>query len=194
MTIVHDVDVLQRFNIISNYDYGCLAKIPLGLLPTTISMSFSEVQLPIVKGPSLLHSSNQEINPSVGSQQFLVEDLVKVSTPNKFKPPSPQPQPKPIVHSNVAIRKELILKASVELEKDMNDEEVEEEGSDKDEMEEGEESEELEGVGGPINPQMKNLESFHASKSKKVMKSPLKKTTKKVKKLVAKHVGIATTT
>jgi hypothetical protein len=142
----------------------------------------------------MLHSSNQEINPSVGSQQFPIEDLVKVSTPNKSKPPSPQPQPKPIVHSNVAIRKELILKASVELEKDMNDEEVEEEGSNKDEMEEGEEFEELEGVGGPINPPMKNLESCHASKSKKVMKSPLKETTKKVKKLVAKQVSIATTT
>jgi hypothetical protein len=68
----------------------------------------------------------------------------------------------------------------VELEKDMNDEEVEEEGSDKDEMKKGKEFEEHEVVGGPINPPMKNLESCHARKSKKVMKSPLKKTTKKV--------------
>ncbi len=179
---------------ISNYDCGCLAKIPLDLLPTTISMSFSKVQLPIVKGPSMLHSSNQEINLGVGSQQFLVEDLVKVSTSNKSKPPSFQPQLKPIVHSYVAIRKEWILEASVELEKNKNDEEVEEEGSDKDEMEEGEEYEEHEGVGGLINPLMKTLESCHASKSKKVMKSPLKKTTKKVKKLVAKRVSIAITT
>jgi hypothetical protein len=72
----------------------------------------------------------------------------------------------------------------VELEKDMNDEEVEEEGFDKDEMEETEESKEHEATSGPINLPLKNLKSFHASKSKKVMKSPLKKTTKKVKKLV----------
>jgi hypothetical protein len=89
MIVVYDVDVLQKFNIISNYDYGCLVEIPLGLPPTTISMSFLEVQLPIVKSPSMLHNSNQEINPNVGSQQLPVEDLVKVSTPNKSKPPSP---------------------------------------------------------------------------------------------------------
>lgn len=87
-------------------------------------------------------------------------------------------QPKPIIHSDVAIKKELILEASVELEKNMSDE-VEEEGFDKDEMEEGEEFKEHE-VGGPTNLPMKKLESCHANKSKKVMKSPLKKRTKKV--------------
>jgi hypothetical protein len=87
----------------------------------------------------------------------------------------------------------LILEASVELEKNMSDEEVEEEWFDKDEMEEGEEFKEHE-VGGPTNLPMKNLESCHANKSKKVMKSPLKKRTKKVLKLVAKWVSIATIT
>jgi hypothetical protein len=44
------------------------------------------------KSPSILYSSNQEINPNVGNQQLHVEatkDLAKVSIPNKSKPPSP---------------------------------------------------------------------------------------------------------
>jgi hypothetical protein len=69
-------------------------------------MSFLEVQLLIMKGPSILYSSNQEISPSVGNQQFHVEateDLAKVSTPNKSKPPSPQPQPKPTTHAKLRL-------------------------------------------------------------------------------------------
>jgi hypothetical protein len=41
--------------------------------------------------------------------------------------------------------------------------------------------EEHEVVSGPTNPPTKKLKSCLASKSKKVMKSPLKKTTKKAK-------------
>jgi hypothetical protein len=56
----------------------------------------------------------------------------------------------------------------------MNDEEIEEEGFDKDELEH-------DVVCGPTNPPTKKLKSCLASKSKKVMKSLLKKTTKKAK-------------
>jgi hypothetical protein len=64
----------------------------------------------------------------------------------------------------------------------MNDEEIEEEGFDKDELEHDEEfKEEHEVVSGPTNPPTKQFKNCLASKSKKVMKSPLKKTTKKAK-------------
>jgi hypothetical protein len=65
-----------------------------------------EVQLLIIKGPSILYSSNQEINPSVGNQQLhveAIEDLVEISTPNKSKPPSLQPQPKPTTHAKLPL-------------------------------------------------------------------------------------------